>query len=319
MADFTFRYRLKLAPRSSISSPEPRVELLQTSDSRKVELASPDAESPLTKARDLVLRAAGWSSADQAEIEGRQYADRLAIALIHHRIGVYPADTAPRGLFFKPGLRMLEEQLNERVMNDVYGLTTYESEPPPRFASVGPVTVVMSVAAAKLRNTFQALSANPVGISNRERLAIDLFNNSFLESSSNTRLLTLVMAVESLLQLQPRSAPAMALVDSFLEEVAHSAALSTKEKDSLSGSLRYQRLQSISEAARTLVSTRLGGRRYMELSPAKFFTTCYTVRSWLVHGAEPRPPYQEVGRLAATLEVFVCDLLTQPFFENAAG
>jgi len=128
-----------------------------------------------------------------------------------------------------------------------------------------------------------------------------------------------IMAVKSLLQLQPRSAPAIALIDSFLEEVTHSAALSTKEKNSLSGSLRYQRFHSISEAARALVSERLGGRRYMKLSPAKYFTECYSVRSRLVHGAEPRPPSEEVGRLAATLEVFVCDLLTQPFFEKATG
>ena len=77
------------------------------------------------------------------------------------------------------------------------------------------------------------------------------------------------------------------------------------------------RLESISAAGRALASKRLGERRYLEMPAPRFFTECYDARSRLVHGRDP-PEYKELGRLAASLEVFVSDLLIQPYFADAA-
>jgi hypothetical protein len=128
MNDFTFRYRLKLAPRSSVNALETRV-TLRMYGSHPVELASLDEQTPLSNARDLVLRASGWSNPDEAEAEGSAHRDWLTIALVRHRIGTFPVDVAPKGTFFNSFLRSLEEDMGAPVLNDSYGVTVFLSEP----------------------------------------------------------------------------------------------------------------------------------------------------------------------------------------------
>ena len=182
---------------------------------------------------------------------------------------------------------------------------------------MGGATIILGIGADKLSETFRSLCGKPLPLTSRERLAIDLFNTSVLESSSATRLLTLVMAIESLLDLQLRSPAAAGLIESFLATVSTTDLIPSTEKDSLAGSLQYRRFESISAAGRALVSMRPGERCYLELPAPRFFTECYEARSRLVHGRNP-PEYKELGRLAATLEVFVSDLLTQPYFADGA-
>ena len=90
--------------------------------------------------------------------------------------------------------------------------------------------------------------------------------------------------------------------------------LEQREKDSVLGSLRWLKKESISQAGKRLVAARLGAEaRYQDLSPPEFFAKCYTLRSNLVHGNKPFPSFEEVGALSAPLEVFVSDLLTWPY------
>lgn len=65
------------------------------------------------------------------------------------------------------------------------------------------------------------------------------------------------------------------------------------------------------KAGRELASS-LAEKRYRNMTPPKFFSACYDVRSKLVHGTHPRPSREEVGSLAANLELFVSDLLAEP-------
>jgi hypothetical protein len=51
---------------------------------------------------------------------------------------------------------------------------------------------------------------------------------------------------------------------------------------------------------------------YGDRTAPDFFSYCYQMRSNLVHGNLPVPTFEEVGGVAATLEVFVSDLLTGP-------
>jgi hypothetical protein len=48
----------------------------------------------------------------------------------------------------------------------------------------------------------------------------------------------------------------------------------------------------------------------MGMTPKKFFTECYEMRSRLVHGRLPRPDHMEIGKVAASLELFVGHLLS---------
>ncbi len=72
------------------------------------------------------------------------------------------------------------------------------------------------------------------------------------------------------------------------------------------------------QAGRRLART-LEPRRYMDLSPSKFFTRCYEMRSALVHGHVPRPTMIEVDLLAANLTVFVGHLLSGELLVAVSG
>ncbi|MGC9222250.1 MAG: hypothetical protein ACP5H2_13090, partial [Solirubrobacteraceae bacterium] len=66
--------------------------------------------------------------------------------------------------------------------------------------------------------------------------------------------------------------------------------------------------QSISQAGRRLAQT-LGAQTYDGKTPERFFTSCYTVRSHLVHGGVPRPTFTTISGMAAELERFARDLI----------
>ena len=86
--------------------------------------------------------------------------------------------------------------------------------------------------------------------------------------------------------------------------------LPTSEIRSLIGSMRWLLDESIGQAGRKL-ARRLEPKRYSEMAPAAFFTTCYELRSRLLHGHYPLPARQEIDRWAAPLEVFAADLLAE--------
>lgn len=122
------------------------------------------------------------------------------------------------------------------------------------------------------------------------------------------KFLCLVMAVEALLEPPPRSADARGFIDQVLRDLSASD-LADREKQSLAGSLRWLLKDSISSSGRLLARERLAGRLYDEMEPDKFFNLCYDLRSKLVHGHGVRGDDPIVGRTAATMELFVADLL----------
>ena len=149
-------------------------------------------------------------------------------------------------------------------------------------------------------------------LTERERVAIDLFNAAFFETAADTRLLMYVMAIEALLELAPRPAESVALVEEFLGMVERSS-LVQAERDSLSGPLRWLRRESIRSAGRGLVRERLGAATYDMRSADQFFVYCYELRSRIVHGGDIRKARDEAAAAAAQLELFVKDVLTARF------
>ncbi len=103
-------------------------------------------------------------------------------------------------------------------------------------------------------------------LSEVERLAFDLYSGSFFQPSADARLLMLTMAIETLLDLQPRPEESRAHVESLMS-VTQSAALSNQERDSILRSLAWLLNESIGQAGRHLART-LEPRRYMEKNQA---------------------------------------------------
>lgn len=310
--DFTFRYRLTLAQRSGITAPEASILLYSAPGGQQVYLASSDMTAPLQSTKDVVLRSSGWPSEPEATAQGLWFGDRLRIAFARHRVGVHPEQCVARSGFFAPGLKMLEAQTGHRMLNDTYGLSVFATEPPPRFARAE-TTFSIQPSTEALVTTMADLFAMEFALTSRDSLALDLLNTSYLQPNAATRLLTLIIAVESLIQPLQRAGAPLVLVESFLRQTTEATNLAERERESLLGSLRYLRLQSIGSAGRALARERLGDRQYMEKPADRFFTHCYELRSRLVHGTEPQPSDEELGGACGGLELFVSDLITHPF------
>ena len=118
-----------------------------------------------------------------------------------------------------------------------------------------------------------------------------------------------MMAVESLLELEFRPEAAQQHVEALISYTSAATELTSDDKSSIVGSLRWLMKESIGQAGRKLART-LGDRRYVDKKPADFFTYAYSMRSRLVHGHSPRPSDSEIGSLVGDMERYVSDLLS---------
>ena len=143
-----------------------------------------------------------------------------------------------------------------------------------------------------------------LSVTSSEALAFEIFSASHEAPAESVRFLMLMVAVETLIAPRPRDLEVVAHVDDLIRRTKE-LELSKAERNSLVGSLKWLRDESINQAGRRLAAT-LGGRRYAETEPASFFSGV-TVRSGLVHGSHPPP---SVEGLVTELESFICDLLS---------
>lgn len=309
--DYSFRIRLTISPRSRLQVDE----TAWTIDSPLSEshlLVGSLEEKPIKESRELVVRGGGWLSSEAASTAGMIHMDALMLAFTRLRIGADFGGRKGTSTFTKFGLEILEQQSGMKVLNDSHGVLVFESEPPSRFASIGSSTLVSVMQADRVAKALSFAIQNRPAISESERLSLDLFHSSFFQPSNDIRFLVLVMAVEALLDPEPRPSAVASYIHRWSQEIEESESIAAEEKSSLLGSLKWLYNESINRAGRKLAIQRLGNRKYSDRNAASFFSYCYGLRSSLVHGESPRPTIQEVGRAAAQLEVFVSDLLSGP-------
>jgi hypothetical protein len=313
-SDYLFRARFTMSPRSRLEIEEARWEIDSPVSGSQILMASLE-EKPIKDSRELAMRAEGWPSEESARAAGQLHLDALMLTFTRFRIG---ADFGYRKGFsaFTPfGLDMLAQQIGTRVVNDSHGLLVLEATPPVSFASTGAPTIISLIQSNRFEKAFRFAVQSRPELSDAERLSLDLFHSSFFHTSNDSRFLVLVMAVEALLNPRLRAAEVAIYIDRWKQEVKTSQDISRDDRESLLGSLKWLSYESINRSGRSLAAERLGDREYETRSPASFFSYCYDLRSRLAHGANPPPALQEVGRAAATLEVFVSDLLSGPLRE----
>ncbi len=282
-------------------------------------LATAEGDEPLTTSRNWVVRGWGFPDATTAAEAGELWRSILQVAFAKVRIAADFGDRSARGGGFTiAGLEWMRERSNVSVrspiLNDQLGITSFRRFPQPKFASLGSPTLSVTHKIADLQRAVEAAhEAVAAQRPERERVAYDLFSASFFTRDSDVRFLLLMMACETLIELNDRNPRVREHVD-VLIALTKEADLSRADTDSVVGTLRWLYKESIGQGGRRLAS-RLEPRRYMDETPAKFFTRCYTMRSALVHVHTERPSAVEVGRRAATLEVFVQHLLSGPLID----
>ncbi len=183
----------------------------------------------------------------------------------------------------------------------------FDCDPWPRFVRVEGKGVV-GKPPERLLEVLRAAVKGGIAMSERERLAYDLYSASFSTDSPDARFALLMMALETIAEPKPRDSAVIAHVDRLLA-ATDAADLPARERASIAGSLRWLRTESIGQAGRR-IAAQLVNLVYMGENPTQFFTRSYELRSRLMHGAYPRPTRQDVDSRAAQLELFVRDLLS---------
>ncbi len=303
---FRIRFRMGLSVKLDVDDAE--WVLTSPGERPAVSLKSPVEGQSISEAEQLVLVACGYPSRDAAWSAAVEWRSVVQQAFARLAVGADFGDRAPKGAFTEAGLRWLEKtHAVARVLNDEHGVMVFAEHPKPRFASQSATGVVVkppervAVVIARARADGAQLGA-------KEVLAFDLFGAAFFQPSADARFLMLMMALETLIDQQPRSDEVRDLVDRLTEQVRQSE-LAPSDSASLIGSLQSLKNESVGQAGRRTAET-LGDRKYMNKSAKAFFNECYDVRSALVHGHFPRPTRDEVDRLAANLEVFVGHLIS---------
>ncbi|CAI8841106.1 conserved protein of unknown function [Methylococcus capsulatus] len=307
---YSFRIRFNRSPTDTIQSAANQLSVSVPDTRVSIVLSARRDDLPIQDSDQLVLVGSGYQTESEARAAGSRLQDALMVALARVRVGADFGHRAAKGMFTTHGLNWVEEQIGQRVLNDIHGLMVFQSEPKPRFASINAQMIRRASPEIFMSAFTQAISLQPQ-ISERDLLAYTLFNASFFQPTADSRFLLLVMSIEALIEPALRSSDAQKYVESLIEQTK-SSPLPVEERNSILGSLRWLRRESINQAGKRLATERLGDRVYGDRTAPEFFTHCYQMRSDLVHGNLPVPTFEDVGGAVATLEVFVSDLLTGP-------
>jgi len=286
---------------------EPEWVLTPPDETPAVTLRASQEGQPIQGAEQLVLIAKGYPDEQAALSAALDWQSVIMRAFARLAIGADFGERAPKGAFTEAGLRHLEEAHGlPRVLNDEHGIMVFNEDPPPRFASIPPLTGASITPRARVALAIEA-ARDAERLSDREALAYDLFGASFFQPSVDARFLMLMTALETMIEQGPRPDDVEAWIDELISQT-HQADLVTRERDSLLGSLRgLKERESVGQAASRAIEG-LGSRTYQGKSARAFFSDCYKVRSALVHGNGPSR--EQVDALAADLEHFVGHLIS---------
>jgi hypothetical protein len=231
----------------------------------------------------------------------------LQIAFAGCNVGADFGDRAIEPFRWAPQAHADFDAANDvETLTDVHGIMTFPLRPKQMFASVsGQLT--LGVSGDKVMQAIRSARAHSATMTSAERVAYDMYSASFSQPSADARFLLLMVAMEALIPRSERDADARRHIERMIE-ATQSSELPDQEIRALTGSARSLRFRSIGQAGRALVKG-LEPRQYMGLTPVKFFTKCYDLRSALVHGTDPLPPRSEIDRHWANLAHLVSDLI----------
>jgi hypothetical protein len=312
---YCFRIRFRLGEHVGITTDDAEWVLTDPEVPGRVVLLrpTPDPVASIGAARQLSLFGSGYASEPTAQAAAERWRDVLHAAFARFAVGADFGERAPGSAFTEYGLRTLETQLGRRALNDVHGIMTFECEPRPTFVSQA-LEMTVGKNPESLRRAIDHAASIGLRLTPQQRVAFDLYSASFFLPVADARFLMLMMAVETLITLEPRSEKEQRHIATLIT-ATRAAALEKSTIHSMISTLGWLKYESISQGGRRLAAS-LGERLYGGDRPVAFFTNCYELRSALVHGKYPRPSRDEVDGRAATLEHFVGHLICGPLLEG---
>lgn len=193
--------------------------------------------------------------------------------------------------------------------DNVHGLTVYPETPTPDFLEMSMhLSTNSGLVKLLFSDVFEKNYKLNWQLNDRESLACALYGAAQIEVSTRAKLLLLVSVVESLIESEERDTQALEHVERLIELTKQSE-LAQSAKESLLGSLKWLRCESINHMGKLLVRHHLGEKEYGGKKAQQFFRDCYSIRSDLLHTGKSDVEENMLPTVVSNLNELVQDLL----------
>ena len=305
---FDFRLRFHLQDTVHINSDLLELNLVELSDGSRIKLKG-GIDDPIKNRHRLAVIGGPYVSENVALDAAFRARTALLLWATKQKLGIDLGSDYRAAYIFEPGLKMLEAQHGIPVRNDIHGIDVYGSTGEMRFA-LPDAKLNLGKSLDTFVADFRQVHSTEIKYSDRLKVACELYCSVFFDPSFQSRFITLVTAIEALLEPASRSVEAIRLVNTFAQTIKASG-LSDLEKQQIISSLKWLDKDSIGQTGRKLAQRLLPNSRYADTESGAFFKHCYDTRSSIVHSGKAKLTMTQLASLTNDCMTFVADILAK--------
>ena len=224
--------------------------------------------------QSLIITTKGFASEDEASQYGRRIKKALLTYGVHTRIAIDVGNDQPED----------DDWPHDGLLHDIHGLLVYKESDEPLILVSGGGASAQGVSVRNFVEGFVSALEFVPKLTDKQSLAIEIYNLAHFEASLNARFLTLITAVECLVEENKRSNDVLGFVDelkNYTEKRLKNTDHSLSEK--FQNWLDLLKNESIRQSCKSLVSV------FLDKESARVFDKHYSTRSALVHsGSVPK-------------------------------
>jgi hypothetical protein len=309
---FSFRLRVELPPGDHLSVEAEELEIVASTGNRPaIRLRSGARGSPINKHSTFAVVGGPFDTEAQAR-EVAQCARRaLLIWAVANRTGMDLGGRPSRAVITDYGKRWLSQVHQRPVRLDYHGIDVYPTKANVAFARLDVKARVGRSVEALMREVSSSLDSHR-RLTSKQELAGELYSLSYFETSDRGRFITLLIAIEALVETDSRSPEAQALVEALQIIARESNVLGA---DVIANGLTGLKRESIRQAGRRITEHLLPERMYDGKTASEFFAYVYGVRSAILHRGEAPDEDRAFLDLCNLTQQFVGDLLIASYAE----
>jgi len=312
MPHYDFRLGFRLPGQDYINADTEELCVLDDGGEVTIRLCSGVPGNPIMNYSHADLIGGPYNSAGDALNAAECTKRALLLWAVHNRIGIDLGGRHSWGAITRKVLQQPREDSRAPARAAVCGIEIFEHIDGSRLVLSDIYTASLGKGAQAFVEQVAAAIKTPLAMSAKQELAAEILSASYFDASDRTRFITLITAVEALLDPQPRPPAAQQLVERLVDIVRKSG-LDKATGDALCGSLQWLKDESIGQAGRALAGRLLPGRLYLEQPPERFFSSCYGLRSSILHRGEIPQEVTDFPGVCSAAREFVCDLLIASF------
>lgn len=195
------------------------------------------------------------------------------------------------------------------IRRDVHGIDIFKVSSRGNLFSSGSAFMPAYKHISQLTEVLESSLRVGLRLSEKLQLACEIFSaTSFFDSSDRSRFISMITAIEAMLDLNASSSKIRDLIDDFIL-TTQSSLDEPNEVKALVSRLSLLKRESIRQAGQKFAQTTLPDQTYKGLLPGVFFKKCYDIRSKIVHNGKTSLSAAEFTSWTDWYSIFMRDLL----------